>query len=535
MNRLLVFLTLLSAALLAQQEVRFEVRYLSAENVYLDGGRVKGLDAGDTLVIRRSGNDVQLLVMHAADYSASCQVLTPGAKVAAGDIAIFIHRKTVLEEPEADKKVVTAQPAAPAPVKKEKRRTSRTRRRNDVTGTVSASWYGLRDQTAAGLDFDQPSFRLNLRARQLWQRPLTLRVRTRSRYNQRSRTFNDDVPREQWRNRLYEASLRYEDRYQRVNFGVGRLIATEVGGIGYIDGGQISLNVSPSWAIGVIGGIQPDWRTSAFDTEITKAAYYLNFRKRGEAAQYFDATLAFSGEYGDGEVSRELFYWRGTFRQGKFGLYSSLEMDLNRGWRKEKTDQSLTLTNLLLNSDFRITERFTVGATYDNRRSYWFYQIQSTPDSLFDDALRTGFRLNAALRLPLHLRITINGGYRDGASSRGSTTSWGANLSKSRLLHRTVNLNVGYSGFESDAARGTTINSSLRWRFYRMSAVRLGYGYYGYRFDLLALSSRRESRWLRMGLDIDLPQSLYLQGDYDIRNGDDLDGSVFNVVLGYRL
>jgi len=60
----------------AQKNPGIKVKYISAENVYLDAGSVYGLAIGDTLKITRNGATIgKILVKYVSEYSASCQII----------------------------------------------------------------------------------------------------------------------------------------------------------------------------------------------------------------------------------------------------------------------------------------------------------------------------------------------------------------------------------------------------------------------------------------------------------------------------
>jgi len=89
---LLTLLLLLGAAAAAAQTdgASCGVRYLSADHVYLDAGRLAGLEVGMTVRIVRDGTEVaELQVEYAADHSASCRVVQSVGEIKVGDRAFF--------------------------------------------------------------------------------------------------------------------------------------------------------------------------------------------------------------------------------------------------------------------------------------------------------------------------------------------------------------------------------------------------------------------------------------------------------------
>jgi len=74
---------------------RIAVRYLSADHVYLDAGLAEGVAVGDTLTVARDGRAIAtLVVVHAADHSASCTVVFAAEPVRAGDAVAAARGRT---------------------------------------------------------------------------------------------------------------------------------------------------------------------------------------------------------------------------------------------------------------------------------------------------------------------------------------------------------------------------------------------------------------------------------------------------------
>ena len=93
MAALLLTLVLTAAPQVARatDEAVCTVRYVSSEHVYLDAGRLAGLDVGAAVRVLRDGVQLgELLVVHAADHSASCRVLNSTVTFAPGDRVLFV-------------------------------------------------------------------------------------------------------------------------------------------------------------------------------------------------------------------------------------------------------------------------------------------------------------------------------------------------------------------------------------------------------------------------------------------------------------
>ncbi len=534
LNRLFVLLIAVSSIVIGQdKKVQVRISYFSSENVFVDGGKTAGLSVGNRLVVKKGDKNIAVLeVVFVAEHSASCKILKKLEAFAVGSVAeTFV--KVAKKEPENLVKKLPDSLVTRPDYKAPRRQRERRRKRTRISGSISAQYYGLKDNTTAGLDFGQPSLRANIRGRQLWGRDYAFRIRTRTRYNSRSRDYNSDVLKSEWRNRLYEMSFSYENREKPFNFRAGRIISSQISGIGYVDGLQLTANLTPGFQVGAFGGTQPDIRNSGFSGQVTKYGGFINMIRGSNSLRRFETTVSAAGEYNAGTVSREFLMLRNTIMLGNFRIYQSLEGDLNRQWRREKSGESFSVSNLYISGNYQMGKRGSIGVTFDNRKNYWTYEVRSVADSLFDDALRTGLRSNLSLRLPWQVRFTANGGFRKRDGEAQPTWSWFGSLGKTNFLNRGLGLYVSGSGFSNVSTNGLNSSLELSQGFRSASRFSLAYGLYRYRFDLQALT--QDNHWVRSSLYLAGLRRLFLSGEFQYDWGGDIRGFRFFSEIGVRL
>ncbi len=533
----LLAMIMTSAVHSQEQTTTFKVKYLSAENVYLEGGKVKGLSVGDTLIVRRNNQEIAIIVAaYVAEYSTSCRVEKLNAPINIGDNVYrkALRPRAVTEVPPAEEREKDTVVEAENPQNSEKIIPDRKTRKNaaKISGSIALRVFHLNDQSSSELDFFQPTARLNLRMRNLWGKEYSLRVRTRTRYNHRSRSFNN-VPETEWRNRIYEASFSYDERQSPLNYRFGRILSNYLSGVGYLDGLQIQYNINPGTAVGLLAGTQPDWRNSNFQTKIQKYGAFLNFITGDYANQRHESTIAAAAQYNSGTISREFLYVRNSFssRRGLY-LYQSAEIDINRSWRKDKSGKSLVLSNLFLSGRYKFSRSFSAGISFDNRQNYWTYEVRSLADSLFDDALRTGFRANASLLLPGNYRLYVNGGIRKRETETRNTYSYAGGISQNNFLVKRLLLNINGAGFSNTFTKGYNGTARIGYRFRNGSRVELAQGVYAYRFNAGVL--QRDNYWINLSGYIAVLRHLFFSGQVEHNWGDDLKGQRILAELGYR-
>jgi hypothetical protein len=521
-------LILYSSFLLAQESnVVYRIKYISEENVYLDKGMSSGIEVGDQFAIIRNDKQVaKLEVVFIAQHSSSCKIIDNNIALNIGDLARRISTRKVPEK--TSEKSLKRKREIPV-----KLNGVRKKPFVRISGGLSLQWYHYEDLNSSNLNFDQPGARLSLRARNLWGKNYTFQVKVRSRYNQRARSFSSNVPKEEWRNRIYMLSFSYDNEEALFNYKVGRIISNKFSGVGYIDGLVIQQNVSPTLSWGIFAGTQPEWQYSDFQTSLQKYGGYFNYSYGDYQTNRFETTFAFAGEYHGSTVSREFLYLQTSAGSGaKWSIYQSLELDLNRGWRKDKTGENISLTSVYMYTRYKFSGWLTAGLSYDNRKNYYTYDTRTLVESLFDDAFRHGLRGDLNFTLLKKNRIYTNFGVRKRESDVQYTYSYRGGISKMDFLVKQMSFNIYTSGFSNYYNRG--ISPSIRINKSFSTGHNLSFAYGIYNYSLKSDDSQRMNQWLRMNSMINLVRNVYFSGSYEYNWGDDSRGHRILTELGYR-
>ncbi|MCC6964080.1 MAG: hypothetical protein IT585_12570 [candidate division Zixibacteria bacterium] len=512
----------------------FVVKYLSAENVYLDGGRADGLRKGDRLMITRGDSVIAVLeIRYVSNSSASCAIVERLGQIYANDLALLSERAPQSENSSDSSGAAVDTLHAPAVVQStgagaDKKPPARSR----AAGTASVQFYSWSDQSPNNLDFAQATMRLNLQVRQLGGKALQLTMRTRGEYDNRTRAYAGSAPAEDWSNRIHELSLTYGTEDAALVLQMGRILPRRLSGAGYIDGALLERRLSASVRLGILGGMRPRWQYQAQAASLQKYGGYVTVAHGNRQTGYFEQTLALSGEYHSGTTSRELLYLQGlAMFSSRWTLSHIAEVDVNRGWRRSKDNSSLVLSNFYATVRYRASRSVALGISYDNRRNYWSYENRTVADSLFDDQLRSGVRGQLNLRLPAGISLYLNSGYRKRSDEATATTSYSMSLTKTGFAIRTISLNLIYSGFDGPVNDGQSYGARLSQNFRSGSTFDLGYSEYRYRFG--DDRSRRNRAW-EIALYAGIVRHLFLSGSGRLERGDDTDGLGLRTELGYR-
>lgn len=536
------------------------VRYLSADNVYVDAGRAEGIVAGDTLVVERGGRALgRLVVVRVAEHSAACAPVVPGLGGAIRDSgseegATVLARMAL----RAGDAVHAVRPQAPAangrstdapaaiaaaegaggPVEPTSGE-SATRRRRElpqrppwqgdaarVAGSASLQWQRYVDDEGTGLGVDQPTLRVSLHARRLWGRDYTFRVLARARRIERERAYAA-APERVWSHHVAVFSFAYHDPGARLNYQVGRVRTTSISGVGVLDGGLVESRLSGVVRAGLFEGYQPDWHTSEPRGALRKQGLFARAERGDWGSRRWAAAVAATGEYAGNTISREYIYMRSEYQAGRrWRLLQSAELDVNRGWRRDAAGVGVSLTNVYLAATWRPTASLTSSLSFDDRRNDRTRETRSLPDSLFDDAFRRGLRVAADLRFGASWRMSGDVGLRRRLGGGAAMTGFGAGLSRIGLLGDGSRLELRLRGFDGEWVDGWQPTVEMHKMLARGDRIAVSYGSHLYEPDTVGGggSARRTNHWVRVEGTRELPRRFFVSGACEKDWGDDLKG-----------
>jgi len=523
----ILFVLFFTSALPAQKSA-YRIKYLSTEFVYIDAGKKQGIVAGDSLQVFRNKNTISSLkVVYTAGHSASCKIVSSTTNLKIGDLVIH-HKKDLVEKDNKKKQRSRKRNFSKKQVKVNHKVISK------ISVGISVQGFWFKNDVDRNYELTQPSLRLKIRAKHLWNRKdLNFRLKFRTRYDTRSRQLNSGISQNEWRNRLYEASFSYSNSEAPLNFKLGRIFSNSFSGIGFIDGILVQHNLNSFWHWGIFGGTQPEWQYSSFQTSLQKYGVFLNFVNGDYGSKRFEATLSAAGVYHRSTISRELLYFRSNYTAGRrWSLYQSLELDINRGWRKEKSGENISVSGLYLNGRYNFSDQISTTLSYDSRKNYYIYEFRNIADSLFDAALRRGVRSNWNFRFSDDYRLFLNFGLRKRESRESYNTSFSGGIQKYNFILKNISLALRLSGFDNQVTKGMHPSLRMGKTFRSGQSVSASYGAYVYTFS--TDDAQRMYQWFRLNTQLNLLVQFYLSADYQYNFGNDYNGQQVLINLGYR-
>lgn len=481
---LMINLFVISTVLWGQSMVKRvgEIKYISQNSFYINLGKKQGLTIGDTLHVVRNGREIARIVVESvANLSAACKSLRQMSKIKQGDRVEAFVRVAVVQPKQSLSEETKVR--LPNQGRKSKGSSSRTRRRriNKVSGRFSLQSIWFDDKSSSNLDYNQLAFRSKLKVQNIVNSSFDLRIRWRSRRNDRTHSVRNLFTDDNWMHSVYEFGLVHSNDRSSYEFSLGRILSHRIRGIGYIDGGLFSYKINPELRLGMAGGTQPNLRNSGFQTNEQKFGVFINYEKGDYQSQRFETSLAFSGSYVKGVVSREFLYLQNNYWMGsKFSIYQTLEVDINRGWKKAGGSQNFQLSNFFVSTHYEPSSSVSLNASFDARKIVRVYQTRSIPDSLFDETIRQGFHAGLTLRLPHRMRFSGNFGVRLRRGAVKNTFSASGALTMRQIFHTWATLNLRLAYFSTMFTKGYRPNFSVRLPVKRGFAVNLSGGSYIY-------------------------------------------------------
>ena len=516
------------------------IKHLTQDVVFVTLLEPEKVQVGTILLVTRDMKEVgKLTVQYVSSSSASCQAQTDISNLQIDDLAVIWQQPNLSEEtPEelTDNVPIpvpqpTQTPSKPGfalqPKLKKERQTA-----GIIRGRLAVQWYQWIDSTYTDTSFVQPSLRFDIKGDALSSSDFQFRFKTRSRYTDRNRPFSSGISNStQWQNKIYQASFGLADREKAFGFQAGRILNPVLSNIGPIDGGLFQWNPNSNNQFGAYAGFKPDWQYGDTNSEIKKYGIYFNHEKGSYHDFFWSTSLALNDEQFGSIVNRDYLYLSNQIQWGrKLSFYQSAEVDFMRDWRKEQGTSTFELTNLFTFLNYRFSDRFTAGVSYDTRKNTPTQEYLTTEEQFFDDLYRQGMRLNLYMRLWKQARLNMNYGVRSEQGEK-DTTSYMMSFYQSQVWKR-LSLSARYYGYENLYTKGQNPSLSLGWNFQKGHSINVNLNQTSY--TTLANQTDLSYEWIGLQMYFYFTQKFYTTFQYEYNNSSNSSGQKIFLELGYR-
>lgn len=480
----------------SQVEVRttFRVRYISGNNVYLEGGRAAGLSEGMRLIIQQAaevsatpvqstGSDetaqaatpnvtAELKVVAVAETSAVCETQNVTRPVSVGDIAMLpqeevekvIEKRTLgstrnypmivsfTEGDPMDEDVRDTIPRPPLP---------------EVNRAQGRIGFDLSTIHSSGTGVSATSFTTGLVVRAditrikgthwnlsgFWRGNLT------SRNSAGQPTLQDLI------NRTYHLSLEYQNPDSRWVAGFGRLYLPWAVSLETLDGGYFGRKVSETVTAGLFAGSTPDPTSYSYNPNRRITGTFVNFTGGSYDNVRYTSTFGAGVQMLKWQVDRPFVFTENTldFRH-RVSIYEAMQID--------KPTAGLGVKPVgagISRSFFTFRVQANSRLAFDFNHSYFrdvpTYDPQLVGTGLLDKYLFQGFNGSIRAEIPAHISLYFTLGRSD--VSGDPKASWNTlyGITFNHLWKTGLRLDARYSTFNSPFAQGDYRTLSLSRNF----------------------------------------------------------------------
>jgi hypothetical protein len=533
MPALILFVVFLTVGLSRSAVLETTIKYVSAQTVYLDAGSEGGVQKGDSAEVWSDDQVIaRLEVIYVAASSASARIIESTREPRIGDRVRLMTATPAAPDSTGIGTALTETPGLGIPISGGLAEASAPGSATRIRGRIAAQILHQDDRETTNNDVTRPAVVLRSTVENLLANHLSLSVNLRARRIIRRSAASPSTPSE-WDNRIYEVALQYDNPASPMNFQLGRIASNQISGIGIFDGALVEYGLQSGWSAGMFGGTRPDLSTSKPNTEATTAGAYAAFESGSWTGHRVRGTLALVGRYHSGEIDEEFIYeqiYYGFSR--KFFITQSAEIAINRGWRKTAEGSSWGLSNVLINASYSPMATLAFDFGYDNRKLVRTFETKDTPDSLFDDALRQGFRLGVSARLPLALRAWLRGGLRTRETGETDTRTLAAGLSRNNVFNSGISASLQFNRFDNRLSSGYQASVGLARYLLRTLYLQAEAG--RSRYEFTTAEGPVSYHWLQLAASSNLTRHLYTSAYGELYRGDAMNTNRFGLELGYR-
>ncbi len=498
------------------KKINGKVTFVTPQNVYVKFENTSGIQQGDTVFIYKSGKALPAV---SVKYVSSMSCAGPKFKDINLKIGDDVFTRIKIESAETTEKKIAGserdtnltEPGKSIIAGEGKFKPEGKKSR--LSGSFTANSYSNYTNFTNTPALQRWNYILNVKAERIAGTPLTFSNYMNMSYltsewgNVRSNIFNNL--------RVYDFSLGYNTN--EVNIWLGRHINYSIANLGPIDGIQGDKRFG-KFALGGVVGSRPDFYSMGFNFKYFEYGAYLGRTDTAGAGLMQNTLAVFQQNYNNKTDRRFLYFQHNNNIFSDLYLFASSEIDLFK-LKNGKPANDFSLTSFYLSAQYSPFSELSLNLSYDARKSVVYYQtFRSFIDSLFENEMRQGLRMNVFIRPLRGMFINAGGGYSYQKGDLRPTRNFNISLSQSEIPLLFISVTLSANRILGNYQNGTIYGFSVsKFIPFNTTTVTAGFSDVTYNFGNAAF--RLKQKQLNVQLSTAIIESLffnlYYEGDFD--------------------
>ncbi len=549
-----VFLLLLGSRPSAPQQVNaelnFEVTYVGADSVYVNGGREEGLaqgmeldifhhKPGEAAVARQLVGRVRVFAV--ASHSAACKILDGAGSLTRGDEAVLAEADAQLLRYLARSRntrryaqVVTFTGISELDPLEEEQREYVPRpplpEINRVRGMISFEQNSLFDHTSGSRShYSGVAVRADMTriGGSFWNLRGYWRGRLHSRGSgSRQETIRDLL------SRTYTFAFTYDNPHSRNVLGFGRLLLPWASSLSTLDGGYYGRRLRDVATVGVFGGSTPDPTAWDYDPNRQILGVFSSFQAGRFDSVRYSGTVGLAHTRHHWRAERQfLFMENGFFAGRKLSVYQSMEIDYRSKGRFGSRTGGPVLTRSFVTLRYRANEIVSLDLGHNYFRPAPTFDFRLIGTGLLDRFLYQGVTGGVRIELPHHSVAYGSVGRSHRKSDSRPSWNYLAGITLGTLPFLDVRTDLRTSRFASSFGSGRYVSLTFTRDITESMRLQIEGGRQTFQSPL---TDQNRAHWFNIGIDW-LPGAHYLvTAGFTIYGGELQRYDQLFLSLGYR-
>ncbi len=533
-----------------ESRLAFQVKYVSKDAAYLEGGRSAGLAEGMKLEVRDDslpgklnpdGSDprliAQLEVASVAETSSVTDIKQAKRPLKAGDVAYLsaedqaaLTEQQALSSTRKYPQVITFTEGDPL---EEEQRAEVPRpplpEINRARGRIGVDYSGIMGLNGSSPSSSQVGLVLRADITRIGGTYWNLSGYWRGRMTQRSSAGTQTL--QDLLNRTYHLAMTYDNPNSRWVAGVGRLYLPWASSLETIDGGYFGRRIGGHSTLGIFGGSTPDPTSWNYNPDRRMGGAFLNFEGGSYDSVRFTSTVGSGISTLNGQFDRPfVFVENGIYYKRFLSIYESAQAD-NPPGNPAVPRPGPGLARSFVTVRVQPQERISFDFNHNYFRDVPTFDPSLIGTGLLDKYLFQGFSAGVRVEPIRHIFLYTNMGLSSRTGDTRSSLNQMYGFTIGQIWRTGLRGDVRYSRFNSSFGDGEYESASLSRNISDVFRMEVQYGQQKF---ISGLSANSTSRFVNTMLDTNLGKHYFFTGGFTVDRGVLLDYNQWFVTLGYR-